>query len=98
VTPYSIGLTFNGIYKTIKEVSLIQHKKCVYDHIRTDTHENAKHRDLYESNSETHNINTRSSSDLHTTMANLTSFQKGSFYFGIKVFNLLPTSTKKFIS
>jgi hypothetical protein len=50
---------------------------------------------LYESNSEIHNINTRFSSDLHTPTANLTTFQKGPFYFGIKVFNHLPTSIKK---
>jgi len=49
-------------------------------------------RDLYESNSETHNINTRFRFDLHTPTANLTTFQKGPFYFGIKVFNHLPTS------
>ena len=54
----------------------------------------AKNRDLYESNSEIHNINTRFSSDLHTPTANLKTFQKGSFYFGIKVFNHLPTSIK----
>jgi len=54
----------------------------------------AKNRDLYESNSEIHNINTRFSSDLHTQTANLTTFQKGHFYFGIKVFNYLPTSIK----
>ena len=41
-----------------------------------------------------HNINTRFSSDLHTPTANLTAFQKGPFYFGIKVFNHLPTSIK----
>ena len=54
----------------------------------------AKNRDLYESNSEIHNINTWFSSDLHTPTANLTTFQKGPFYFGIKVFNFLPTSIK----
>jgi len=54
----------------------------------------AKNRDLYESNSEIHNINTRFSSDLQTATANLTSFQKGPFYFGIRVFNYLPTSIK----
>jgi hypothetical protein len=48
---------------------------------------------LYESNSEIPNINTRFSSDLHTPTANLTS-QKGPFYFGIKIFNHLPTSIK----
>jgi len=41
-------------------------------------------------NFEIHNINTRFSSDLHTPTANLTTFQKGPFYFGIK----LPTSIK----
>jgi len=54
----------------------------------------AKNRDLCESNSEIHNINTRFSSDLHTPTANLTIFQKGPFYFGIKVFNRLSTSIK----
>ena len=39
----------------------------------------AKNRDLYESNSEIHNINTRFSSDLHTSTANLTIFQKDLF-------------------
>jgi len=54
----------------------------------------AKNRGLYESNSEIHNINTRFGSDLHTPTANLTTFQKGPFYFGIKLFNHLPTSIK----
>ena len=54
----------------------------------------AKNRDLYESKSDIHNINIRFSSDLHTPTANLTTFQKGPFYFGIKVFNHLPTSIK----
>jgi hypothetical protein len=55
----------------------------------------AQNIDLYESNSEIHNINTRFSSDLHTQTANLTTFQKGPFYSGIKVINHLPTSIKK---
>jgi hypothetical protein len=55
----------------------------------------AENRDLYESNSEIHNINTRFSSDLHTPTANLTTFQKSPFYFGIKVFNHPPTNLKK---
>jgi len=41
----------------------------------------AKNRDLYESSSEIHNINTRFSSELHTPTANLTTFQKGPFVF-----------------
>jgi len=55
----------------------------------------AENTDLYEMNSEIHNINTRFSSDLHTPTANLTTFQKGPFYFEIKVFNHLPASIKK---
>jgi len=39
----------------------------------------AKNRDLYESNSEIHNINTRLNSDLHTPTANLTTFQNVPF-------------------
>jgi hypothetical protein len=54
----------------------------------------AKNKDLYELDTEIHNINTRSSSDLRTPFANLTTFQKVSFYFGIKVFNHLPKSIK----
>jgi len=46
----------------------------------------AKNRDLNQSNSEIRNINTRFSSDSHTPTANLTTFQKGPFYFGIKIF------------
>jgi hypothetical protein len=53
-----------------------------------------KNRDLYESNSEIHNIKTRFSSDLHNQTENLTTFQKRPFYFGIKVFNHLPTAPK----
>ena len=55
----------------------------------------AENSDLYESNSEIHNINTRFSSDLHTPTANLTTFQKDPFYFGIEVCNHLPTTIKK---
>jgi hypothetical protein len=54
----------------------------------------SKNLDLYESNSEIQNINTRYSSDLHMPTENLTTFQKGPFYFGIKFFNYLPTNIK----
>jgi hypothetical protein len=53
-----------------------------------------KNRDLYESNSEIHIINTRFGSYLHITTANLTTSQKDPFYFGIKVFNHLPPNIK----
>ena len=50
--------------------------------------------DLYKSNLEIHNMNTSFISDLHTPTANLTTFQRGPFYLGIKVFSYLPTSVK----
>jgi hypothetical protein len=46
----------------------------------------------YQSNPEIHNINTTFGSD--SRIAYLTTFQKGPFYFRIKVFNHLPTSIK----
>ena len=54
----------------------------------------AKNRDLYESNSEIHNINTRFSSELHTPTVNLITFPKVPFNFGIKIVNHLPISFK----
>ena len=54
----------------------------------------AINRDLYELNLEIHNINTTFSCDFHTPTANLKTFQKGPFYFGIKFLNHLPTSIK----
>jgi hypothetical protein len=54
----------------------------------------AKHRHSYESNSTIHNINTKFSSDLRTATANLTTFQKVPFYYGIRIFNHFPTSIK----
>ena len=57
----------------------------------------AKNRDLYELNSEIHNVNTRYSSDLHTPMANLATFQKGPYYFGIKYSTIFPLASKNYL-
>jgi len=54
----------------------------------------AENINLYESNSEIHSMKTRFRSDLYTPTANVITFQKIPFYFGIKVFNYLPTSIK----
>jgi len=53
-----------------------------------------KKKDLYKSNFEIHNINTSHGTDVHPPTSNLTTFQKGAFYFGIKVFNLLALEIK----
>jgi hypothetical protein len=53
-----------------------------------------KNKDLFSSNSEIHTINTRHSNNLHYPSCNLTIFQKGTYYLGIKIFNKLPPSIK----
>jgi hypothetical protein len=55
----------------------------------------ARNRDLYKSNSEIHNINTRFSFLLTYCNCKLKNFPKSLFYFRIKVFNHLSTRVKK---
>jgi hypothetical protein len=49
---------------------------------------------LYTMNKEVHNYNTRNSSDFHMPNANLTKYQKGVYYMGIKLYNQLPIDIK----
>jgi hypothetical protein len=46
-----------------------------------------KNKDLYSTNQEIRNINTRSKLNLHLPVCNLTLFQKGAYFSGIKLFN-----------
>jgi hypothetical protein len=48
----------------------------------------------FQTNSDIHNINTRHKHDLHQPSANLTSYQKGAYYAGIKLFTTPPDSIK----
>jgi hypothetical protein len=48
----------------------------------------------FQTNSETHSINTRHKHDLHQPSTNLTSYQKGAYYAGIKLSSTLPDSIK----
>jgi hypothetical protein len=48
----------------------------------------------FQKNSDIHSINTRHKHDLHQLSSNLTSYQKGAYYAGIKLFNSLPDSIK----
>jgi hypothetical protein len=41
-------------------------------------------------------INTRYNNNFHCPICNLTVFQKGTYYFGIKVFNNFPSCIKNF--
>jgi len=53
-----------------------------------------KYNDLYSTNQEIHNINTRPNINLHLPVCNLTLFQKGAYFSGIKLFNHLPPRMK----
>jgi hypothetical protein len=53
-----------------------------------------KNKDLYSTNQEIHNINTGSNINLHLPVCNLTLFQKGAYFSGIKLFNHLPLRIK----
>jgi len=55
----------------------------------------AKNRELFVSNSNVHNFPTRSQNDLHLPNANLSVFQKGVYFSGVKIFNNLPTDLKQ---
>jgi hypothetical protein len=51
-------------------------------------------RELFKFNSQVHKFNTRSSYDQYYPQANLTQFQNGLCYMGVKIYNHLPTEIK----
>ena len=51
--------------------------------------------DLFAENSDIYTTVTRNSSNLHLPSSNLTAFQKGPQYFGIKIYNSLPRKIKQ---
>ena len=53
-----------------------------------------KNKELFMSNSEIHNINTRYKHNLHLPSTHLTLVQKGVLYSGSKIFNHLPLCIK----
>jgi hypothetical protein len=53
-----------------------------------------KNNDLYSTNQEIQNINTRSNINLHLPVCNLTLFQNGAYFSGIKLYNHLPPRIK----
>jgi hypothetical protein len=54
-----------------------------------------KHKDIFTINIELHNMNTRQKLDFHVPSVSLTKVQKGVYYSGITLFNLLPLNIKK---
>jgi len=57
-----------------------------------------KHRNLFVSNFEIHNINTRSNYDLHLPTTRLALMQKGVLYSGSRIYNHLPFHIKGLIN
>jgi hypothetical protein len=55
----------------------------------------ARNRELFVSNANVHNFPTRSHNDLQLPIANLSIFQKGVYFSGVKIFNNLPTDLKQ---
>ena len=53
-----------------------------------------KNKHLFTRNLKVHNHDTRSAKNLHPPITNLTKYQKGAYYTGIKIFNYLPTHIK----
>jgi len=51
-------------------------------------------RSYFKENLGIHNINTRTKSNLHKPLANLATYHKDAYYYGIKVFNSLPSQIK----
>jgi hypothetical protein len=50
--------------------------------------------DKFKRNADVHNLNTRCKHDLYMPNTNLTKYQKGAYYIGIKLFNNLPPTIK----
>ena len=53
-----------------------------------------QNKDQYKTNQEIHSIKTRYSTNILPPISNLAIFQRGVYYFGIKVFNQIPSSIK----
>jgi hypothetical protein len=52
----------------------------------------------FQTNSAVHSVNTRNKQHLLRPVANLTCFQKSTYYSGIKIFNNLPSSLKSLVN
>jgi hypothetical protein len=53
-----------------------------------------RNKEQFPVNSEIHHINTRQPANLNQSSARVTKYQKGVYYLGIKVFNMLPIYVK----
>ena len=53
-----------------------------------------QNKNLFLTNTENHNTDTRQRNNLYLPQANLTIYQKGAYFSGIKIFNNLPFEIK----
>ena len=53
-----------------------------------------KNKHLFNTNNQIHSFHTRYKTNLHQPTANLTKYQKGVYYSGVKIFNNLPKEIK----
>ena len=53
-----------------------------------------QNKNLFLTNSENHNLDTRQRNNLYLPQANLIIYQKWAYYFGITIFNNLPLEIK----
>jgi hypothetical protein len=51
-------------------------------------------KNLFTTSMDSHNLETRQSNNLYTLLANLSVYQKGASYSGVKIFNKLPSNIK----
>jgi hypothetical protein len=49
-----------------------------------------QNKNFFLTDKENHNVDTRQRNNLYLPQANLTIYQKGAYYLGIKIFNNLP--------
>jgi hypothetical protein len=56
-----------------------------------------QNKNFFLTNNENHNIDTRQRNNLYLSQPNLTIYQKGAYYSGIKIFNNLPLEIKNVV-
>jgi hypothetical protein len=76
---------------------LLKNKKCF--HFNRNIYKflqfAVKNKDQYKLNYEIHSVNTRQNSNLYQPLFKLTTYKKRVYYFGIKIFNNLPSEIIK---
>jgi hypothetical protein len=53
-----------------------------------------QHKEHFITSLDSHNLETRQSNNLYTLQADLSIYQKGAYYSGVKMFNKLPSNIK----